>query len=278
MIAFYLSGNPEHDHVVEAMCEGCPVDSVLVRGFDYRPAAIAVVFGVFKRHVPVSIPRGRVFQEQRRRGLDVLVLETGYLFRGSGADDYYAAGFNGLNGRADFRNAGSPADRYEDLVARRGLVVSPWRSDGRRVLVCGQVPWDASVDHVDFRAWAEATVHELRGLTQREIVFRPHPLHRMAPIPGSTYSNSTLAEDLSDAHAVVTFNSNAGVDAAVAGVPVFAADPGSMALRVANRDLSRIAAPDRPDRTQWLRDLAYAQWTPAEMRRGDAWAHLLRAP
>lgn len=278
MIAFYLSGNPEHDRVIEAMHDGYPGESIMVRGFDYRPTPIAVVFGFFKKSVPLSIPRGRVFLEQRRRGLDVVVLETGYLFRGAGADDYYAAGFNGLNGRADFRNAGSPGDRMDELVARRGLVVSPWRSGGSRVVVCGQVPWDASVDHIDFRAWAEATIRELGSLTSMEVVFRPHPLHRMAPIHGSSYSDRTLEEDLADAFAVVTFNSNTGVDAAVRGIPVFAADPGSMALAVANGDLRRIAQPEKPDRSQWLRDLAYAQWTPAEMRRGDAWAHLLRLP
>lgn len=276
MIAFYLSGNPEHDRVIEAMHDGFPGESIMVQGFDYRPTSIAVVFGFFKKSVPVSIPRGRIFLEQRRRHLDVVVLETGYLFRGAGPDDYYAVGLNGLNGRADFRNAGSPGDRLDELVARRGLAVAPWRSDGSRIVVCGQVPWDASVDHIDFRAWAEATVQELGTLTSMEIVFRPHPLHRMPPIRGSSYSDRTLDEDLADAFAVVTFNSNAGVDAAVRGVPVFAADPGSMALAVANRDLGRICDPERPDRGQWLRNLAYAQWTPAEMRRGDTWRHLLR--
>jgi hypothetical protein len=72
----------------------------------------------------------------------------------------------------------------------------------------------------------------------------------------------------------VTFNSNSGVEAALAGVPVFAFDEGSMVWEIANKTFDAIDNPQRPDRTQWLADLSYAQWTPREMREGKAWRHL----
>ena len=113
MIRVYLSGNPVHDRVLEAFYEGCPNESELVKGWDYKPSEIAVIFGVYKSKVKQSWPRGRVFRQQREKNLDVIVLETGYVNRGDGETHHYAAGFNGLNGRADFKNKSMGPDRWE---------------------------------------------------------------------------------------------------------------------------------------------------------------------
>jgi hypothetical protein len=83
-------------------------------------------------------------------------------------------------------------------------------------------------------------------------------------------------EDLQGAHAVVTFNSNTGVDAVIAGVPIFTIDRGSMAWEVSDHDLSEIEKPNLYDREQWAHNLAYTQWTMAEMAGGWAWSHLFR--
>jgi hypothetical protein len=74
----------------------------------------------------------------------------------------------------------------------------------------------------------------------------------------------------------VTFNSNSGVEALIDGVPAFCADVGSMIYKIGNRSLISIDVPNRPEREQWLADLAYCQWTLPEMESGEAWAHLSR--
>jgi hypothetical protein len=89
-------------------------------------------------------------------------------------------------------------------------------------------------------------------------------------------STQPIEEDLKGAHAIVTFNSNAAVDAVIAGIPAFAMDQGSMAWDVTEHDLARIEQPIRPDRDQWAAELAYTQWTQDEMARGWAWHHLFR--
>ena len=273
-IRVYLSGNPVHDRVLEAFYEGIEGEKQLVRNWDYRPSDIAVIFGVYKSKVPQSFPRGQVFQRQRQKNLDVIVLETGYINRGDGENHHYAAGFNGLNGRADFKNKNMPDDRVKKL----GVELKPWKEPGGSVVVCGQVPWDASVEGTDHPKWCQATVEKLRDYTDRRIVFRPHPLARnaMKPLWGCVTSADPFIEDLKTAHAVVTFNSNSGVEALLAGVPMFAADQGSMCWGIANKSLMSIDVPNRPDREQWLNDLCYAQWTLDEMKSGDAWRHLLR--
>ena len=255
-----------HDAVILAFYDGCAEGKKLVTGWHYEPSDVAVVFGVYKSKVPISYPRGVVIAEQRKRGLDVIVLETGYINRGDGESNHYAAGYNGLNGRADFRNADSPGDRAEKLQ----IELQPWRKDGEHILLCGQVPWDASVEHIHFNTWLSTARERLRQTTDRPVRFRPHP--QMAK------PDMSLEEDLEDCWAVVTFNSNTGVDALLRGVPVFADDAGSMAYPIANKDISKIENPQTPERKQWLNNLSYTQWTPEEMRRGLAWVHLSPSP
>ena len=152
-------------------------------------------------------------------------------------------------------------------------------SRGKYILLCGQVPWDASVEGSNHIEWLEETIERLKQKTEMGIVFRPHPLSDLPPFRGAGYSRIRLEEDIAGAHAVVTFNSNTGVDAALAGKPVFAADEGSMVWNLCNRDLKDIKEPKywpMNDRAQWAFNLAYAQWTPLEMREGLAWKHLFR--
>lgn len=261
----YLSGNPVHDRLIRAFSCGIgDGNSVLLKNYrDYEPADLSVMFGMFKKDVPISFPRKKIFE-----GGPCVVIDSGYIRRGEEKDSYYAVGLNGLNGRADFKNQGMPPDRWKAL----GVDMKPWR-EGKTVLVCGQVPWDASVQNINIIGWCQEVVNELRRHTDRRIVFRPHPRAKVS-VEGAENSARSLEEDLAEAHACVTWNSNAGVDAALAGVPVFAFDAGSMVLRLANHHLECIENPMTPDRTGWANDIAYAQWTPTEIAEGKCWRHL----
>jgi hypothetical protein len=78
---------------------------------------------------------------------------------------------------------------------------------------------------------------------------------------------------LNNVHAVVTFNSIAGTEAILAGVPVFALAPSNAARPVSNTDLTRIDSPWFPDRDQvlaWAYHLAYAQFHIDEFQNGRA--------
>lgn len=262
-----------HTYALRAMYEGCPFEKEMLRVTEYTPSDIAVVFGTFKSKISTSYPRGHIIREQKRAGRDVVVLDSGYLRRGMDKDSYYMVGINGLNGRADFRNLGCPDDRFKAL----GIEVKPMREDGNHILLCGQVPWDASVDHIDIGKWLEDAVTSIQNVTNRPIVFRPHPKYSQAIVGRTVHSRDKLSDDFKDCWAVVTFSSNTAVEAAIEGIPVFAFDEGSMALPVANTTWEALESPELPDRTQWLNNLAYAQWTPEEMRQGLPWKHLYAA-
>lgn len=278
MVRVYLSGNPVHDRVLEDFFEGCPNESELVQGWKYEPSEIAVIFGVHKSKIKQSWPRGRIFRQQREKNLDVIVLETGYVNRGDGENHHYAAGFNGLNGRCDFRNKNMGPERWESLKTQ----LKPY-SRGERVILCGQVPWDASLEFGgqthDHKAWLQEVASQLRVITKRPIVYRPHPLAAQAipSLKGCETSTKPLSEDLKNAHCVVSWNSNSCVEALVDGKPVFSFDPGSMVWSVCGKTLADVDNPEYPvERQQWARDLAHCQWTPEEMRQGLAWRHLSR--
>lgn len=243
----------------------------------YQPCDIAVTFGVAKK----KTPRGRAISRLLTDHFEMhkncssklgrhLVIERGFIHR----DRYFMVGWEGLNGRANYLNDQSPADRWEEL----GVSLSPWRETGRHIVLCGQVPWDASVQHTDHAQWCRETVERLGTLTDRVIRFRPHPLQPdaidVSNLPVQVSLEVSLQEDLQDAWAVVTFNSNAGVEATLAGVPAFVADEGGMGYSLLNKDLRLIESPCMPDRRQWLCDLAYTQWTLGEIASGQAMRHL----
>lgn len=271
MIRFYRSQYPQENVVIEALYDGCDEPKSIHALDEYEASEVAVVMGVYKKNVPASFKRGNVIARQKESGGRVLVLETGYINRGAGPQNHYALGWDGLNGRADFRNAGSPPDRAEKL----GIELKE-RRYGSEVILCGQVPWDASVDFSDHQSWLRQSAGALLDWGYK-VVFRPHPLAVLPNIPGCSYSvGGALVNALHDAHCVVTFNSNSGVEAAIDGVPVIAVDQGAMVWPIANHSLMAVQQPMLPNRQQWLNDIAYAQWTPDEMRSGEAWNHIAR--
>jgi hypothetical protein len=199
-----------------------------------------------------------------------LVIERGFLHR----EEYFMVGWGGLNGRANYFNQRCNRKRWEQL----GIKLAPWRTTGEHIVLCGQVPWDASVQHTDHANWCRETATKLSELTDRPIRFRPHPLQPtaidMTDYPVEVSRKATLAEDLIGAWAVVTYNSNAGVEATIAGIPAFASDIGAMGYSILNHDLAQINSPATPDRRQWLWNLAFTQWTCEEMSRGLTIEHL----
>lgn len=283
---FYPTDDAEHRDVLQAFANGLPdtVHSQWLKLDEYTAKTspdIAVVFGVFKERVPSSYLRGAVIAAQHVMKKKTLVLEKGYLDR----SNYYSAGWyrhydedkpNGLNGRADFRNKGMPSDRWNLLTNACDDVKFENLPEEDGILLCGQVPHDASVQYHDHPVWLTDTVREIKKITDRKIYYRPHPMARGVPhILGTEWSVSPLAEDFKRCSACVTYNSNVGVLAALAGLQVFAMDQGSMAWDVAHHDLKYLTKKTAPlDIHQWAYDLCYSQWTLEEMAQGLTWEHL----
>ena len=254
---------PHANKPTQALMEGLKrhgVTSEWEHQTHYRPCDLAVIWGVRFPHI---------IQGQKDCGGDYLVIERGYF-----ADrmTYCSLGFNGLNGYAEFLAENSPPDRWE----KHGVEVKPWKVDGEYILLMGQVRGDQSVKDMDTRIWYEKAMSQIKAITDMPVYFRPHPQARQFEglMDCAGYKTGTLEEAFEGAACAVTFNSNSGVDAVLNGVPVIAMDRGAMAWDMAQHEI--ILEHYLPDRTQWLYDLAYKQWTLEEISNGEAWAHLKR--
>ena len=196
------------------------------------------------------VDKGRLIRDAYNsvKQVPVFIADAGYILRDQG---YYQFGLNDLNWLPET----AEPDRAENM----GLVVDAKRKTaGEYILVCGQKPGDSQHD-IDVDKWQVETTRKLRELTDKEIIFRPHP--KVKSIKPS------LGKQLKNAFAVVTYNSTAAYEAILKGVPVFC-DPCAAYASLCDTDLAGIETPK--SRAKFTRQklfdrLAYAQWTLEEL-------------
>jgi hypothetical protein len=208
---------------------------------------------------------------------NVVIIENSYLnnIQSQKGKVWMSYGWNGLNGRADFCNQHSLNDRWNKHFNDGRLLDY---SDGDYILIPLQIKNDMSIAGRGFQY--QTIVNEIRKFTNLPIKIKQHPTadDQWEKILGKNISYINrfmpIKDAIKGAKVVVTINSNAGVDAVLAGKPVVALDKGSMVYDIASHDFSKLLVPNWPDRTQWCNDIAYAQWKPDEVIAGEAWEHL----
>jgi len=156
-------------------------------------------------------------------------------------------------------------------------LLKPWNMRYNRALIVGQVPNDASLwECGSIRRWYAEQIEHCRKIGLRP-VFRFHPeskpaLSRYRPRNCKLDFGYPLEESMEDA-LVVTYSSNVGVLAALAGRPVIAMGPVSMIHGWASDDIEN---PRKFDRKAWLHEMAYTHWTMDEIQIGVAWRNIRR--
>ena len=209
-----------------------------------------------------------------------LVLENAYLNNiQSPEKEWVSLGWNGLNGRADFCNTNSPSDRWKKHFDDGRLLEY---SDGEYILIPLQIQGDQSLNYYwNWNSGYQFICESIRRFSDLPIMIRDHPTRpgtqrKVEGVKNVKYldTNMPIEKAISKAKVVVTINSNAGVDAALAGKPVISLDQGSMVWDISEHNFENINNPKFNDRTQWCNDIAYAQWHPSELESGEAWNHL----
>ena len=217
-----------------------------------------------------------VWQEFRRTGRPVVVVEVGMLARGR----TWKMGINGT-GYGCYPVTDLDWGRPKQL----GIELQPWRDDGEHILIAMQrsdsEQWSGqpAADK-----WLEDTVASIKQYSNRPVRVRTHPrqstsipagcqLSRPSHVAGS-YDDYNFSSDLHNAWAVINHNSGPGSQAIVAGVPAFI-HVTSLASPVGNVSLSQIETPRRPDRTQWITELCHTEWTVDEIASGRPIERLL---
>jgi hypothetical protein len=183
-----------------------------------------------------------------------------------GDPDYVTIGWNGFNGHADYLLDYADLDRY---AATGGPEIRPARAfdvDGE-ALILGQYNLH-SHDFTSLAAWQHDTAAALRDHYPRLTV-------RVRSHPAVAHPARTLRADLRGCTLACTLNSTAVVESIAEGVPVLAADVGSVAYGWAPKSPLLAGSPTK-DRLTLLRTLAWAQWSLVEIREGLFLDHLLR--
>ena len=217
-------------------------------------------------------PNKKIWEDFHNLNKKVIVLEVGGLVRGK----TWKVAIDGINRDANFGNGGNDSTRANQL----GLKLKPWSLGGDRIIICGQ--HDKSNQWKDMptmSTWLLDTIKQIRERTDMPIVWRPHP---RCPVPGIEHEYKNVRReqpiqvkdtyddfdfDCTGAYAVVNWSSNPATHAVMQGVPVFVG-PSSLAYDVGNKDFTTIGMPKRPDRTQWLNDIAHTEWTLEEIAQG----------
>lgn len=255
----FLMGARRHGHQTEVrdLTPGAPID-----GYD-----VACLVGVKSREL---------FQAHRAAGITTIYLDKGYSrhkrIDGAGWEFWRVS-----------INTHHPTRRLEgrklshDRLALLDVELKPWRKRGVRNIFAGSsAKYHAFYGLREPTGYAERITAEMRSLDARRVIYRPKPSWADAqPVTNCGFSRppETLDELLKGAWCMVTHGSNACFEAIVSGVPVIVLGD-AVAKPISSIHLRQLADPplaSDKERKQWLANLAWFQWTQAEMCSGAAW-------
>jgi hypothetical protein len=221
-------------------------------------------------------PNQQIWELYRATGRPVVVVEVGMLRRGF----TWKLGINGTGIDAYYG-----AEPIPDRANKLGISFNPWTNSGYNIVVaCQRSDSEQWAGQPPTVAWLTETARKIRQYSDKPIVIRPHPRQRISDIPGcviesprpipGTYDSFDYNQCLKTTWAVINHNSGPGSQAIINGVPAFVG-ASSLAAPVANLDIANIENPLRPDRTQWIEQLAHTEWTTAEIESGVPLQRLL---
>lgn len=232
-------------------------------------ADVAVFYGLAGR-------LASALQAYPAAGATAVYVDLGYWLRREGGryTGWHKVAVNARHPTAYFQRR-----RHDDSRLRRcGVTPQAWRDNGSAapVLLAGMGAKAAESLGMQPEEWERRAIADIRRHSSRPIIYRPKPSWRDArPIEGTVFDREDrpIERHFPRIHAVVTHHSNAAVEALAGGLPAFCWE--GVASTMSLQDLSRIESPHRPDgRAQWLNDIAWCQWSPAEMEAGACWQYL----
>lgn len=256
-------GNKRARHVAAAVRAGLKrhgVSSDVLTSWGGVCADVAVAYGWV--HEPI-------FSAYRKAGGHFVFWDLGYFNRTPKAgshEGHHRFAVDDWDTAAHMAQA-CPDDRWRALGVERG------RPDPRAqdILVAGMSAKAAGTHGYEPGQWERWAVERVQELAPgSRVVLRAKPSKRAR-------AAQPIEEVLRTVRVLVTHHSNAALDALVAGVPCFAKKGVGSLLSprvLTHKFLTDPQMPPAEAVDRLLADVAYAQWSPAEMRTGEAWAHI----
>lgn len=238
---------------------GCGIEPIDSKNFCYERSTDPIVLrGILKY---------KLMNLCRRDGRTFYYIDTGYA--GNNPCRSNPQGFKHwhrivLNNLQHSQMIDRPRDRWERLK----IPLAKQQRQGTKIVIAAPDEKPCRAYGIKLDEWIANTVDCIKQHTDRPIEIRSRPADRK-----NRSRHNTLEQALNDAHALVTFNSNAATEAVMLGYPAFVSAPVHAADPVANRDLSQIESPYYPSQDKlyaWACHLAYCQFHIDELRNGHA--------
>ena len=211
-----------------------------------------------------------IFQQYRKTGRPVIILEIGSLHRGHtwkiAVNNITADGYYGHTDNLDLdRPAKLKLPLSTDTQIKDSILIV---AQNNRSLQVNQIP---SVDQ-----WILDTISCVKKQTQRPIIIRPHPRSKLniGTLPDNV-SLETPAKlvgtydsfDINYHHyRVINYNSGAGIQAALTGANIIV-DKSSLAHPVSGT-IEQIDNTTLVDRDQWTIEIAHTEYLTKEIEKG----------
>lgn len=212
----------------------------------------------------------QVYEHYRRQGKPVVVIDVGALYRGR----TWKLAVNHINQTGYY---GHTENLDRNRPTKLGISTAINLTNNGEILVAAQHNSSLQVAPVGIiESWITDQVEQIRRVTDRPIVIRPHPRCRvdLSKVPrnmrieqpvavANTYDSFNIHYDY---HAVVNYNSGPGIQAAISGArPIV--DQSSLAWPVAV-SIADIDHPYEIDRQQWLIEICHTEYTLDELKLG----------
>jgi hypothetical protein len=214
-------------------------------------------------------PNQEIYQHYRQHNRPVIIVEVGALHRGHtwkiAVNNITADGFYGHLENLDW-------DRPKKLALTVPQTFTP-KSTVLIVVQNNHSLQTQSLQSID--QWLTDTVQHTRTYSDRPIVVRPHPRSRINTVLSNVHvetpkklANTYDSFDIDYRHhAVINYNSGAGVQAALSGATVIV-DRTSLAAPVST-DMCNIEHPVAIDRDRWRVEIAHTEYLVEEIERGE---------
>lgn len=287
-----MQKNPHKTEILYRFTQGVTItgdEGISNTTHNLIPADVAVIQGWVHEGSPSSPHlklRRNVYEFQKKHNKSTIIVDSN-LFNYKDKNPSLTYHRYGLNGvfptTANYFTNIVDDQRWQQISRDLNIQLKDWRTTGNYILICTQRNGGWSMQGLDVPTWLNQIVKQIRKVSDRPIIVRPHPGDKAARTylqDSNFYSisrNESILDDFKNAWCVVTYNSTPGVAASIEGIPAFVTDPNpqtSQAYEVANYDLAFIENPILKERQTWVEKLSMSHWNFNELSSGAAWSFM----
>jgi hypothetical protein len=214
-------------------------------------------------------PNKQVYENYKAQNKPVIILDVGALYRG----ETWKVALNHINRLGYY---GHTKNLDMDRPRKLGISLAINLSRNPAILIAAQHKFSLQLANQNHETWIMEQVEEIRRVSDRPIVIRPHPrsllqlgsLNKTITVEKpqklvNTYDSFDMHFDY---HAVVNYCSGPGIQAAISGTrPIVGVYSLAAPVSVAINDLDR---PYDVDRDQWLIEICHTEYTLEELGKG----------